>query len=87
MLIGTASDIAPAGIDDVTGSGQLNCLLTEAPTPDGPPLLAAFPTDADENVIYAITTNGRLAQILDTNKWNVDFPAEIAGPPFASLKF
>jgi hypothetical protein len=51
--------------------------------------IAVFPTDANANkkAIYAVTTNGRLAQIWDTTTWNLDFPAEIAGPAFAGLRF
>jgi hypothetical protein len=43
--------------------------------------IEVLPTKAEENKknIYAITTDGRLAQIWDTNQWNVDFPAELAG--------
>ncbi|MFA5179674.1 MAG: hypothetical protein WC405_00010 [Syntrophales bacterium] len=42
---------------------------------------AVFPDNAAENKksIYAITTDGRLAQIWDTDCWNLDFPAEKAG--------
>ncbi len=29
--------------------------------------------------IFVMTTDGRLAQIFDTNRWNLDFPAELAG--------
>jgi hypothetical protein len=49
--------------------------------------IAVFPTKAEENkkAIYAVTTDGRLAQIWDTTTWNVDFPAEVAGP--AGLRF
>ena len=35
--------------------------------------------------LYAITTDGRLAQIWDTTKWNIAFPAEQAGQP--NLRF
>jgi len=44
---------------------------------------AVFPTNAAANKksIYAITNNGRLAQIWDTDRWNLDFPAEAAGRP------
>jgi len=31
--------------------------------------------------LYAITTDGRLAQVFDTTKWNLDFPAEAANQP------
>ncbi|UVE19162.1 S8 family serine peptidase [Pseudomonas sp. LS44] len=49
--------------------------------------IAVFPTNASGNKksIYAITSDGRLAQIWDTNQWNLDFPAELAG--FADLRF
>ena len=48
---------------------------------------AVFPTDAAGNKksIYLITTDGRLAQVWDTNRWNLDFPAESAGQ--AGLRF
>jgi subtilisin family serine protease len=41
---------------------------------------AVFPTDAGANKksIYAVTTDGRLAQVWDTDHWNLDFPAELA---------
>ncbi|HET7544088.1 MAG TPA: papain-like cysteine protease family protein [Polyangiaceae bacterium] len=44
-------------------------------------VLAVFPTNAAANKksIYAVTTDGRLAQVWDTNQWNLDFPAELAG--------
>jgi hypothetical protein len=43
--------------------------------------IAAFPIDAAnfKKAIYAVTTDGRLAQLWDTNGWNVNFPAELAG--------
>jgi hypothetical protein len=49
--------------------------------------VAVFPTNATANKksIYAITTDGRLAQVWDTNHWNLDFPAELAGN--SSLRF
>ena len=42
---------------------------------------AVFPTNARANKksIYVLTTDGRLAQIWDTDRWNLDFPAETAG--------
>ncbi|WP_315820772.1 hypothetical protein [Paraflavitalea speifideaquila] len=42
-------------------------------------LAAVFPTNAEDNKksIYAITTDGRMTQIWDTNHWNLDFPAEL----------
>jgi subtilisin family serine protease len=48
---------------------------------------AVFGRDAAANKksIYAITTEGRLAQIWDTTRWNLDFPAELAGQP--NLRF
>ncbi|MEV0665423.1 hypothetical protein ACIBI3_33500 [Actinomadura luteofluorescens] len=44
---------------------------------------AVFGRDAVHNKksIYAMTADGRLAQIWDTNRWNIDFPAELAGQP------
>jgi hypothetical protein len=49
--------------------------------------VAVFPTNAQDNkkAIYAITTDGRLAQIWDTDHWELDFPAELAG--HAQLRF
>ena len=43
--------------------------------------LAVFPTDspANKKVICAVTNDGRLAQIWDSDRWNVDFPAAAAG--------
>ena len=43
--------------------------------------VAVFATNASANKksIYAITTDGRLAQVWDTGRWNLDFPAEAAG--------
>ncbi|WP_433325291.1 S8 family peptidase [Spirillospora sp. CA-294931] len=40
-----------------------------------------FARDAERNLktLYAITTDGRLAQIWDHDGWHVDFPAEVAG--------
>lgn len=29
--------------------------------------------------LYAVTTDGRLAQIWDTDRWHLDFPAELSG--------
>jgi hypothetical protein len=48
---------------------------------------AVFPTNAAgfEKGIYAITTDGRLAQIWDTDRWWMDFPAEQAG--FTDVRF
>jgi hypothetical protein len=42
--------------------------------------VAVFPTNAEGNKksIYVLTTDGRLAQIWDTDRWNLDFPAEVA---------
>jgi predicted nucleic acid-binding protein len=42
---------------------------------------AVFPTNAGANKksVYILTTDGRLAQVWDTNRWNLDFPAELAG--------
>jgi hypothetical protein len=87
LLASNTTDIAPAGIDDITGSGRLNCVIREAFLPDGPPFPAAFPTSPGRKAIYAVTRGGRLAQIWDTNKWNVDFPTELADPPFNNLRF
>ena len=51
------------------------------------PGVAVFGRDAAENrkSIYAVTTDGRLAQVWDTDRWNLDFPAELAGQP--ALRF
>src|SRR6187549_2390837 len=45
------------------------------------PGLAVFATNAEAtlNSIYAVTTDGRLAQIWNTAQWNLDFPADLAG--------
>lgn len=45
--------------------------------------VAIFPRSAAQNKksIYAITVEGRLAQIWDTDVWNIDYPAEISGHP------
>jgi hypothetical protein len=42
---------------------------------------AVFPTDAGDNKksIYVLTRDGRLAQLWDSDGWNLDFPAEQAG--------
>ena len=49
--------------------------------------VAVFGRDAagDKKSLYAITTQGRLAQLFDTTKWNIDFPAEATNQP--SLRF
>ena len=49
--------------------------------------VTVFSTNAEDNkkAIYAITTDGRLAQIWDSNRWELDFPAELAG--HAQLRF
>jgi hypothetical protein len=49
--------------------------------------IAVFPTDATGNKksIYVLTADGRLAQVWDTDHWNLDFPAELAGQ--AGLRF
>ncbi|MEU9841770.1 hypothetical protein AB0C69_21370 [Actinomadura sp. NPDC048032] len=36
-------------------------------------------TAGDKKSIYAVTSEGRLAQVWDTDRWNIDFPAELAG--------
>ena len=36
-------------------------------------------TAGNKKSIYAVTSEGRLAQIWDTDQWNLDFPAELAG--------
>jgi hypothetical protein len=36
--------------------------------------------------LYAVTTTGRLAQIWDTNNWNIDFPAEATDQPSHKFK-
>ncbi|MCX4582617.1 S8 family serine peptidase [Streptomyces sp. NBC_01481] len=48
---------------------------------------AVFPRDSARNLktLYAITSDGRLAQIWDQDGWNLDFPAEQAG--FQDLRF
>ncbi len=54
------------------------------------PGVAVFGRDAVNNKksLYAITTDGRLAQIWDTDVWNLDFPAEQTNTPTnAALRF
>lgn len=49
---------------------------------------AVFSRDPDRNLksLYALTSDGRLAQIWDDHQsWHLDFPAEIAG--FSSIRF
>ena len=43
--------------------------------------VAVFPTNVStiKKAIYAVTSNGRLAQIWDTTSWNISYPAEDAG--------
>jgi hypothetical protein len=36
---------------------------------------------ADKKTIIAVTADGRLAQLWDTDRWNLSFPAELAGLP------
>ena len=57
------------------GAGQPGLRFTGSP--------AVFGRDLARNLksIYAITSDGRLAQIYDENGWNLDFPAEGAGQP------
>ena len=42
---------------------------------------AVFGRDCTGNkvALYAVTTDGRLAQIWDTDRWHLDFPAEFSG--------
>ena len=40
---------------------------------------------ANTKSIYSVTTDGRLAQVWDADRWNVDFPAELGG--FPGLRF
>ena len=44
---------------------------------------AVFGRDLAGNTksIYVVTADGRLAQLWDTDRWNLDFPAELAGQP------
>jgi hypothetical protein len=45
----------------------------------GSPAVFGRDQEANETSVYAITNDGRLAQLWDTNVWNLDFPAELAG--------
>jgi hypothetical protein len=46
------------------------------------------PETGGKKSIYVITTDGRLVQLWDTDRWNLDFPAEEANNgQFASLRF
>jgi hypothetical protein len=40
---------------------------------------------ANKKAIFAITTDGRLVQLWDTDRWNIGFPAELAGQ--AGIRF
>ena len=51
----------------------------------GAPAVFGRDLAGNKKSIYAITQDGRLAQIWDTTRWNLDFPAELAGQP--SLRF
>ena len=47
----------------------------------GAPAVFGRDAGANKKSLYAITTDGRLAQVWDTDRWNLDFPAELAGQP------
>jgi hypothetical protein len=49
------------------------------------PGVAVYPRPGGLTCIYAVTTDGRLAQLWDTPSWRLDFPAEAAG--FRDLRF
>jgi hypothetical protein len=45
----------------------------------GSPHIALRDTDDNKKAILAVTTDGRLVQIWDDDRWHVDFPAELSG--------
>ena len=51
----------------------------------GSPAVFGRDPAGNKKSIYAITTDGRLAQIWDTTQWNIDFPAEATNQP--NLRF
>ena len=55
-----------------------------SPLPGNPGGVRPGPA-GNKKSIYAVTTDGRLAQIWDTTKWNLSFPAELANA--GSLRF
>ncbi|MEU0054710.1 hypothetical protein, partial [Streptomyces sp. NPDC006309] len=56
---------------------------THIPVPTFVGSPAVFGRDPARNTksIYAITTDGKLAQVWDDNGWHIDFPAEATGHP------
>ena len=76
--------------DDMFSNGATTCITDSDSLPSLLPTGArrVFGRDLVHNTksIYAITTDGRLAQVYDAaNGWNLDFPAEAAGQ--AALRF
>ena len=79
-------DAANPGFVGLLGRGRVNAhrALSSLGRRRG---VAVFGRDAagDKKSLYAVTTQGRLAQLFDTTKWNLDFPAEAASQP--NLRF
>ena len=61
------------------GAGQAGLRFLGSP--------AVFGRDLARNLksIYVVTSEGRLAQVYDQDGWNLDFPAEAAGPGGSAL--
>ena len=51
----------------------------------GSPAVFGRDLAANTKSIYVVTSDGRLAQLWDTDRWNLDFPAELGGQP--ALRF
>ena len=79
-------DAANPGFVGLLGRGRVNAhrALSSLGRRRG---VAVFGRDAagDNKSIYAVTGDGRLAQIWDTTRWNLSFPAELANA--GSLRF
>jgi hypothetical protein len=46
----------------------------------GSPVVFAVNAAGRKKAIYAITSDDRLAQLWDTNRWNINFPGELVNP-------
>jgi len=79
-------DAANTGFVGLLGRGRINAhrALSSLGRRRGVAVFGRDPAD-DKKSIYAVTTQGRLAQLFDTTKWNLDFPAEAANQP--TLRF
>ncbi len=53
----------------------------------GSPAVVVHNPATGQKAIYAITTEGRLAQLWDTHVWNIDFPAEHGREDLQTLRF